>query len=210
MKFIAIILSFLLCNPIFAQSNKQIYEASNLSSEVKKHKLVAILPFQGQISYKKMPKGFDAEANKQEEKKLGRNLQEGMFTYLIRKQGSYTVEFQDVEKTLQLLRKAGKLDNLEEQGYDSLAIILGVDAVIGGSYIYEKTGSEAGAIAKAVIFGVGGSTASGSLTMKIYNGVDGTLLWRFFKEMTEGTFSSANELMERMMKKVARNFPYEK
>jgi hypothetical protein len=29
------------------------------------------------------------------------------------------------------------------------------------------------------------------------------------KEMDEGTFSSANELMERMMRKVGRNFPFE-
>jgi len=46
--------------------------------------------------------------------------------------------------------------------------------------------------------------------MQINNGVDGVLLWRFYKEMNEGVFSNANELMERMMRKVARNFPYEK
>jgi len=46
--------------------------------------------------------------------------------------------------------------------------------------------------------------------MHIYNGSDGNLLWRFFKEMNEGVFSNANEMMERMMRKVSRNFPYEK
>ena len=35
-------------------------------------------------------------------------------------------------------------------------------------------------------------------------------LWRFSKTMDETAFSSANQLMERMMKKVSRNFPYEK
>lgn len=57
---------------------------------------------------------------------------------------------------------------------------------------------------------MGGKTASGALTMQIYNGSDGNLLWRFFKEMNEGVFSNANEMMERMMRKVSRNFPYEK
>jgi hypothetical protein len=36
------------------------------------------------------------------------------------------------------------------------------------------------------------------------------LVWRMAKEMDEGTFSSANELMERMMRKVGRNFPFDK
>jgi len=44
--------------------------------------------------------------------------------------------------------------------------------------------------------------------MQIYNGTDGNLMWRFYKQMNEGVFSSGNEMMERMMRKVARNFPY--
>lgn len=46
--------------------------------------------------------------------------------------------------------------------------------------------------------------------MQIKNGTDGILLWRFSKSMDETAFSSANQLMERMMKKVSRNFPYAK
>ena len=68
-----------------------------------------------------------------------------------------------------------------------------------------------GGKARSLIFGgFGGSVASGLLTMQIYNGKDGKLLWRFSKEMNEGAFSSANEMVERMMRKVTRNFPYEK
>jgi hypothetical protein len=44
--------------------------------------------------------------------------------------------------------------------------------------------------------------------MQLYNGKDGELLWRFYKEMNETITSNANEVMERMMRKVARNFPY--
>jgi hypothetical protein len=43
----------------------------------------------------------------------------------------------------------------------------------------------------------------------LYNGNDGELLWRFFKEMNEDVMGSANQVMERMMGKVARNFPYD-
>lgn len=93
---------------------------------------------------------------------------------------------------------------------DSVCKALGVDAVIKSSYAFEKTSSDGGAIAKAVLFGSAfGKTANGLLTMQVYNGPDGELLWRFHKEMEEDVLDSPNEVMERMMRKVARNFPYE-
>ena len=192
------------------ERDKQIYMAPHYSDTLAKHKIVAIVPFRIIISYKRMPKGFDNEANKANELKEGVNMQQGMFTYLLRKADKYSVLFQDVERTNALLRKFKILDQVDEILPDSLCKILGVDAIIKCSYAYQKTGSEAGAIAKALLFGVGGSTGSGSLTMQIYNGSDGLLQWRFFKTMNEGAFTSADELMVRMMKKVARNFPYEK
>ncbi len=137
-------------------------------------------------------------------------MQQGMFTYLVRKREKYTVDFQDVERTNILLRQAGVFDKLDEMLPDSIARILGVDAIIRCSYAYEKTGSESGAIVKTVLIGVPGKTGSGSLTMQVYNSKDGELLWRFYKEMNETITSNGNEVMERMMRKVSRNFPYEK
>ncbi|MDO3641721.1 hypothetical protein [Mucilaginibacter sp. L3T2-6] len=181
-----------------------------MKTAIKTEKMVAILPLTVSISYKKFPKNYNAADNAVQEKEEGIKMQQGMFTYLLRKANNYTVTFQDVERTNILLKQAGVADKLETITPDSLSKILKVDAVIKASYAYEKTGSEAAAIAKTLVFGFGGSTASGALTMQIYSGTDGILLWRFYKEMNEGVFSSANELMERMMKKVARNFPYEK
>ena len=192
------------------ESAKQTYSAPGLKDTIAKHKTVAILPFKVSITFKRMPKNYDAEANKIEEKNASINMQQGMYTYLLRKAKNYTVSFQDVDRTNALLKKAGIYDQLDEILQDSICKILGVDAVIKSNYAYEKTGSEAGAIAKTVLFGSGfGKTGSGALTMQIYNGTSGTLLWRFYKEMNEDVMSNANEVMERMMRKVARNFPYE-
>ena len=192
------------------EGSKQIFKAPHYKDSLSKHKIVAILPFRTTISYKRMPKGFDAESNKAEEKKLGINMQQGMYTYLLRKGGKYFVTFQDVERTNILLRQAGVFENIDAMLPDSLAKILKVDAVIRCSYEYEKTGSEAGAIVKTVLIGsFAGKTGSGSLVMQINNGTDGGLLWRFYKEMNENVTSSGNEVMERMMRKVSRNFPYE-
>jgi hypothetical protein len=192
------------------ESSKQIYEAPNFKETLKTHKSVAIVPFKATISYKRMPKGYSADANAIEEKKLGLTMQQGMFTYLLRKQDQYTVSFQDVDRTNSLLKKAHVYDDIDDILPDSLCKILNVDAVIKCTYNYEKTGSEAGAIASAILIGGMGKTGSGGLLMQINDKVNGDLVWRFYKEMNESFLSNANEVMERMMRKVSRNFPYEK
>jgi hypothetical protein len=178
MKKLVLALLLLTNLNVFAQEGaKQVYESPKMKEAIAKHKIVAILPFTAGISYKRPPKNFDAEANKQEEIKLSRDLQNEMFTFLLRKKDKYTVDFQDPDKTNTLLRKAGVFDKIDEIGIDSLAKILGVDAVIKSSYSYEKTSSEGAAIAKTLLFGgIGSKTGSGQLVMQIKNGADGELL----------------------------------
>ena len=199
----------------FGQSEKQTFESPNMKAIIATHKTIAILPIKVTISYKRLPKGFDADGNRIEELKQGINIQEGMYTYLLRKAKSYTVTCQDVQTTNFLLKKAGIFDKLDETLKDSICKILKVDAVIYASYAYEKTASDAGAIAKSLLLNPiflptlrGSSVASGLLIMNINDGTTGELIWRFTKEMNEGVISSANEMVERMMRKVARNFPY--
>jgi hypothetical protein len=192
-------------------SQKQIFEHPQLKSKIAAHKTVAILPFTVSLTYKKQPKNYDAAANKEKEVQMATSIQSSMYTYLLRKQKNYGVTFQDVDKTNILLKKAGLYDKLGESTSDEIAKALGVDAVIGGRFESQQTKSEAGAIATAVIFGgFGGKTGDGSLTMTLNNGADGELLWRFFKSMDEGLGSSTDDLVEHMMRKVSRNFPYDK
>jgi len=212
-KYLFLLLLYFVCIQANAQyeSSKQTFSAPELKEAVLKHKTVAIIPLKSSIFYKKMPKGMDAEMVMNEEKKMGYDMQSGMYTFLLRKVDNYTVNFQEVDRTNILLKKAGFVEKRDEFLPEDLCKILNVDAVIIANYSWSKTGSEAGAIAKSLIFGgIGGGVASGTLTLQIYEAKEGKLLWRFTKEMNEGAFSSANELMERMMRKVSRNFPYEK
>lgn len=211
-KTLFFLIFFIYISTVYAQfeTAKQVFESPKLKEEVLKHKTIAILPYKATISYKRTPKNFDAEANKLEEQKLSTSMQEGMYTYLLRKSKDYTVSFQDVNRTNALLKQAGVYNKLDVLTHDSIAKIIGVDAVIDCTYKYEKTGSEGGAIAKTILLGAGtGKVASGGLTLHLYNGSNGELLWRFYKEMNEDVLSSANQVMERMMRKVGRNFPYE-
>ncbi len=210
-NFLTILFAAAICKSSVAQfeGSKQVYSSPKLRSEIQTHKTVAILPFTTTISYRRVPKNFNEEANKADQATMSGNLQQGLYTYLLRKAAEYSVTFQDVERTNALLKQKGVYERLNEMSQDSICKVLGVDAVVKCSFAYEKTGSEGGAIVKGVLFGSSfAKTGSGSLTMQVYNGKDGDLLWRFYKEMNEDITSSANEVMERMMRKVARNFPY--
>ncbi|MBS7564454.1 hypothetical protein KHS38_08545 [Mucilaginibacter sp. Bleaf8] len=193
------------------ETTKQIFESPKLVEAIKKHKLVAILPFTARITYKRPPKNFDAAANKDQELQLGKAVQSGMFTYLLRKADNYSVSFQDVEKTNVLLKKNKIMDSLDVHTKDEIAKALGVDAVIFGNYEQQSTKTEAGAIVTAALFGgLGGKTGEGGITIQIADGADGELLWRYTKRMNESLMSSTDDIMERQMRKLARNFPYTK
>lgn len=190
-------------------SQKQVFETPELASLIKEHKTVAILPFTVKITYKKQPKNFSVEANRDQELKMSKSIQSSMYTFLLRKADSYTVTFQDVEKTNILLKKSGIADKLDEMTKDEVAKVLGVDSVISGTFESEQSKSEGAAIATAVLLGgFGGKTGSGSLTMTINNGKDGEMLWRFFKTMNDNISISTDDIVESMMRKVSRNFPY--
>lgn len=197
--------------PAIAQleGSKQIFESPKLKVEKATHKLVAILPFNTKISYKKIPKSFNAEANRDQEITMSKSIQSSLYTFLLRKSSNYTVEFQDVDKTNILLKKAGMDKKLDQFTKDEIAKVLGVDAILGGNFESEQSKSEAGAIASAVIFGgFGGKTGTGSLTLTLNSGASGDLLWRFFKTMNDNITTSTDDLIEHMMRKVSRNFPY--
>ncbi|RFZ81784.1 hypothetical protein DYU05_18355 [Mucilaginibacter terrenus] len=207
---LAVICFTTLCSYAQFESSKQVYESPKLKEAIRTHKLVAILPFNVKISYKRPPKNFDAAANRQQEIQMGKNIQGSMYTYLLRKADNYTVSFQDVEKTNVLLNKAKFTDSLEMHTKDEIAKVLGVDAVIYGNYDQETTKSEAGAIVTTALLGFGSKTGEGGITMQISNGADGEMLWRYTKRMNENLLSSTDDVVERQMRKISRNFPYSK
>lgn len=213
MKQIFITVSLFFCSIVIVnaqwETSKQEFKSPDLQNLIDNAKTVAILPFKANVKYKRMPKGATVESLREEEEKLSTSLQDGMLTYLLRKSENYSVKFQDVNRTNALLKRSGVYNDLDVVLPDSLCKILNVDAVIKSTWNYEKTGSEAGAIVMALAVGVSKGVGNGALTLQLYGAKDGELAWRFYKEMNESAFSSASELMERMMKKIGRNFPFE-
>jgi hypothetical protein len=50
--------------------------------------------------------------------------------------------------------------------------------------------------------------ATAEWTIGIFNGTDDELLWSFAKTMNQESLSSANYVLDRMLGKIDRNFPY--
>lgn len=208
-----ILCTFLALSPQLAsgQTLKKIYEAPNLPNLIKEHKKVAIIPFDVIISVKKLPKGTTAEDLRNQEKVESLNIQNSMYTFFLKKIENYTIAFQDVAHTNAVLAKAGiNSETIKEHTMDELAGILQVDAIISGTVITEKPISEGAAVAIALIAGVGTRTNMATVTLNIHNGSDATLLWRFQRELSGTIGSSADDLINILMRQVARNFPYEK
>ena len=104
--FILLLSCFYITSAFTQETAKQTYKSPNFEQQISSHKIVAILPLKVSISYRRMPKGFDAEGNKADEIKQGTSMQQGMYTYLLRKGDNYSVSFQDIDRTNALLKRA--------------------------------------------------------------------------------------------------------
>ena len=191
------------------ESAKKVFSAPNLEEVISKHKIIAILPFKTAILYRKTPKNYDEQANKDEEYSLSYNLQNNFYAVMSIKKDVYPIKVQSSETTNNLLKENNMLDNLDLFTPNQIAKVLGVDAVIYCDYNYTKVGSEVGAVISELLIGYG-KVATGEFTMCIFNGGDGELLWRFSKIMNQESLSYANVIIERMLSKLGRNFPYKK
>lgn len=195
---------------IMSIAQKQIYEADNLKEVISKHKKVAILPFNVAITHRKQNEALNAEFNRQQEETMSNNIQTSMYTFLLRRRKNYSVEFQDVEKTNILLKRAGVFDKINDLTKDEIAKILEVDAIISGKFENEQTRTDKQARNNVMWLGTGGKTGSGTLTMVLNDGRSGDMIWRFYKTMDDNYRKSTDDLVENLMRKLSRNFPYDK
>jgi hypothetical protein len=189
-----------------------IYKSQNFDEVRARHKKVAILPID--VTMKLRPneaKKMTADQIEDLCSKTGFNIQDQMYGWLLRKADkyNYTVTFQDVNRTNALLKQANiKYDDLKSTDRTTLAKLLGVDAVIGGNVRMEKPMSDGAAIAVAVVFGAWGSTNKVETTIDVHDGASGTLMWKYDYEASGSVGSSADKLVDALMKNASKKFPY--
>lgn len=191
------------------ESVKKVYSAANILDIVSKHKIIAVLPFKTSLKYRKIPKNFDEQKNKEEETVLSYNLQNNFYAMMSIKKEIFPIKVQSVEITNSILKENNMLGNLDSFTPLQIAKALQIDAVIYCDYTYTKTNSEVGAMINEY-FLMSNKVALGEFTMSMYDSIDGELFWSFNKIMKQEYDSYPNIIIERMISKIGRNFPYQK
>ena len=129
----------------------------------------------------------------------------------MKKQFDYSVEFQDIEKSNQKLISTGTINTLSSTTAQELAKVLGVDAIITGSYkqIVDKS-SNTQKITSLMSYGLLGSMtarAKGKVKVAITDGKSGDILWRMEYD-EDGSAKNVEDIVEDIMKQVTKHFPY--
>ena len=143
--------------------------------------------------------------------KTGYAIQDKMYSWFLRRSDKfqYTVTFQDVTPTNALLKQAGiGYNDLAAKDRVELAKLLGVDAVLQNRSSMDKPMSDGAAVALGVVFGVWGNTNQVQTTINIHDGKSGDLLWKYDYLASGSVGSSAENLVNALMRNASKKFPY--
>ena len=136
-----------------------------------------------------------------------------MYSWFLKreKQNKLKVKVQDTNTTNALLRRNGIFtENLVDYTPEELAQIIGVDAVIMGTFETTKPMSEGASLALGVLVGFYGSTNKAIVNMSIFNAQQGELLINYNKAVSGSMGSSTDDLINVLMRKASRRISYVK
>lgn len=178
------------------------------------HKIIAVIPFNTTISLR--PKQMESLKEGQLEKMQAdesSDVQHSMYSWFLKRkqQGNMWVDVQDVSTTNALLAREGIThDNISEYTPSEIAQLLGVDAVIKGTFETNKPMSEGASVALGLLIGFFGSTNQATINMFIHNAEDGKVLVNYNKRVSGSIGSSTDQLVNIVMRKASRRIPYTK
>jgi hypothetical protein len=205
LPFVSLLLLVSACGP-------KIYKSNEFDDVSAKHKTVAILP--ADVSIKLRPndaKKTSADEMEKNRQATGYAIQDKMYSWFLRRSDrfKYTVKFQDVSKTNSLLKDAGiSYADLKDKSKESIAKLLGVDAVISNVTRMDKPMSEGVAVVVGVLFGTWGSTNNVNTTINIHEANKGDLIWKYDYVAQGSVGSSPDNLVNALMRNASRKFPY--
>ena len=208
MKMIFLLMALVITAPNFGQ--KGIYESDKFNELSKDHQVLAIIPFFTKLDLK--------ESNSKEESRRleeieGYAVQDALETYFGRgkKKKKFSVEFQNTDNTNALLAQNNiTYDNIDTYTIKQLSQILEVDGIISGNLDTNILLSQGIPAEFSIIDYFLGDASYGRIGIKISDGQTGKLLWKYENEINKKSGKNTEDLIDKMMKKVTRKFPYEK
>jgi hypothetical protein len=212
MKKIIVILTLLVTTISFSQTKLYVHE--DAKDYVANTKTIAILPLRVQVKLRpKELKDFTPEQIVQMGKDEAMDIQKGMHTWFLtrKKRGTLLVDVQTPARTNALLKKAGiDIHSYDEYLPSELGKILGVEAIITGSYETSKPMSNGAAIGLAVLTGGMFATNTATMNMDFMSTTDDELVVNYNKKIRGTLGSDAQDLINVLMRKVSRRIPYTK
>jgi hypothetical protein len=212
MKKIIVILTLLVTTVSFSQTKLYVHEDAD--DYVANTKTIAILPLRVQVKLRpKELKDFTPEQIVQMGKDEAMDIQKGMHTWFLtrKKRGTLLVDVQTPARTNALLKKAGiDIHSYDEYLPSELGKILGVEAIITGSYETSKPMSNGAAIGLAVLTGGMFATNTATMNMDFMSTTDDELVVNYNKKIRGTLGSDAQDLINVLMRKVSRRIPYTK
>ena len=213
MKKILFLLAFVVSTSILAQTN--LYENPKFDAIAKNHQSIGIIPFKATVKLRpKQIAKMSPEQFKRLEISEGKSIQTAMYSWFLKRKkigNLLSIEVQDHNKTMALLGKEGiTQENLSNYTQEEIAKILGVDALISGTYNTNKPMSEGASVALGVLIGFWGTTNSATVNMSVHNASDGVLLWNYNKKVRGSIGSSPEDLINVLMRKASRRLSYTK
>ncbi len=190
----------------------RLYEHPQFDEIAKNHKSLAILPFETSVQLRpKQMKEITAAQLKEMAQSESLAIQNSMYTWFLTRQqrGKLSLDVQDPKRTRVILQDNNITDPARHTP-EELAEILGVDAVISGSFETDKPMSDGASIALGLLVGFWGSTNSATVNMSVNNSGDGELLWNYNKRVAGSLGSTTDALINKLMRKASRRLAYTK
>jgi hypothetical protein len=193
-----------------AYGQKNIYQSNQFDALSRNHRVLAILPFLTRLDLgEQMTPG---EKDRLEQKE-GYAVQDALQSYFGRgrKSRKFTVEFQNSDDTNALLARNGiSYGDIDRHTVSELARILEVDGIVSGNMDVNVLLSNGVPEEVSLLDYFLGEADYGRIGIKISDGATGKLLWKYEHEINRKSGKNTDDLIDKMMKKAARKFPYDK
>ncbi|HLT05957.1 MAG TPA: hypothetical protein VK014_00435 [Cyclobacteriaceae bacterium] len=195
-----------------SSAQTHLYENPDFDRLTASHEIIAIVPFKTTVTLRpKQMKDITPEQLKTMEESEGLSIQSAMYSWFLKrdKQEKLKVKVQDPNTTNALLRRNNiTAGSIADYTPNELAEILGVDAVIMGTFETNKPMSEGASVALGVLVGFYGSTNKAIINLSIYNADQGELLVNYNKAVSGSIGSSTEDLINILMRKASRRISY--
>lgn len=208
-QFLLTFTVLLVCASGFGQ--KLIYQSEQFEELSKDHKTVAILPFKARLELDN--KNLEEQQLVTLQEKEGYEVQNALESYFLKlhKRKDYRVAFQDIKHTNAILAKNGiSIKNIGVHTSQELCKILDVDAVISGDLTLKALISNGVSTDFDLISFISGTSDYGRIAIKLSDGNTGKLLWKYEKVINRKSGKNTYDIIEAMMRKSTRKFPYDK